>query len=163
MSIFIRRMTSEDFEGIRALQTEIQTLHEKNRPDLFRPGAVSYTEKIFLDTVNDPNWRCAVAERDGTIVGFLFAWVRKIRNHRNLNDANVFLVDDICVAESDHRRGFGRALWDYAEAAAQEAGCARIELNVYSFNESARAFYEAMGLKTQVLRMEKELEAQHEN
>ena len=162
MQIFIRRMTPEDFDAVGYLQAEIQALHEQSRPDLFRTGAVSYDREAFRKIAESPDGRCAVCESKGKIIGFLIAWVRRIRSHRNLNNADVLLVDDICVAGAEHRRGVGRALWDHAEAAAKEAGCARIELNVYAFNENAIRFYGAMGLKPQILRMEKRSEAHHE-
>ena len=155
MKLFIRKMTEADFAGILPLQREIQRLHKAGRPDLFRPDAVSFPEEVFRETVNDPAWRCAVCEADGEIAGFLFAWVRRIRGHRNMRDADVLLIDDICVGERFRRRGAGRALFAYAEAAAAEAGCGRIELTVWSFNEDAAAFYRAMGFEPMTVRMEK--------
>ena len=47
MKYLIRRMRTEDFDALLPLQREIQILHENGRPDLFRPGAVSYTENAF--------------------------------------------------------------------------------------------------------------------
>ncbi|MBO7403703.1 MAG: GNAT family N-acetyltransferase [Clostridia bacterium] len=155
-------MTEEDFAGILPLQHEIQKFHEAGRPDLFRTGAVSYPEKIFRETVNDPAWRCAVCEADGEIAGFLFAWVRRLRDHRNMRDADILLLDDICVGERFRRQGVGHALFDYAQAAAEEAGCDRIELSVWSFNEDAAAFYRAMGLVPMTVKMEKKTEKEAE-
>lgn len=159
MSIFIRKMQPEDFAGILPLQHEIQALHEEGRPDLFRPGAVSYPEEIFREILSNPDGRCAVCESEGRIVGFLFAWVRRLRGHRNLNDGDVLFIDDICVARDFRRRGAGKALFDYAQAAAKTAGCVRVELSVYRFNENAVGFYEAMGFVPQIIRMEKRMEA----
>ncbi|MCR5681230.1 MAG: GNAT family N-acetyltransferase [Clostridiales bacterium] len=155
MKLFTRKMTEEDFAGVLPLQYEIQKLHKAGRPDLFRTGAVSYPEEIFRQTVNDPAWRCAVCEADGEIAGFLFAWVRRLHDHRNMRDADILLLDDICVGERFRRHGVGRALFAYAEAAAEEAGCSRIELSLWSFNEDAAAFYRAMGLRPMTVKMEK--------
>ncbi len=169
MKFLIRRMQPQDFASLRPLQNEIQHLHEKGRPDLFRPGAISYDNDAFLSALADENGRhavCAAIDRDGnetTLVGFLFAWVRHRRGHRNMNDEDFLLVDDICVAGSRRRCGIGRALFDYAKAAAQEAGCSRTVLDVYRFNEPALSFYRAMGFEEESVRMEKRTEAEHEN
>lgn len=158
MRLFIRKMTAEDYPGILPLQREIQALHHAARPDLFRPGAVSYPRELFLKVVSDPDWRCAVCEAEGRIVGFLFAWIRRIRDHRNCFDRDVLLIDDICVAADFRRQGAGRALFDYADAAAREAGCGGCELTVWTFNEGAMEFYRAMGFRPEVVRMEKKTE-----
>ena len=155
MKLFVRRMTEGDFAGILPLQEEIQRLHLAARPDVFRPGAVSYPEEALRRVVSDPGWRCAVCEAEGRLVGFVFAFVRRLRDHRNMRDADVLLIDDLCVAEDFRRRGVGRALFDYAEAAAKEAGCGRLELSVWAFNGEAMGFYRAMGLAPREIRMEK--------
>ena len=162
MKLFVRRMKEEDYKGILPLQEEIQRLHEAARPDVFRRGAVSYPEEAFRRVLNDPDWRCAVCEAEGDIVGFVFACVRRLRDHRNMRDADMLLIDDICVREDFRRRGVGRALIAYAEAAAKEAGCGRLELSVWSFNKEALEFYRAMGLSPRELRMEKREEEQDE-
>ena len=164
MKYLIRRMKPEDYAALLPLQREIQILHENGRPDLFRPGAVSYSENAFFSALADENGRhavCAALDRDGNeteLVGFLFAWVRRRRGHRNLNDEDFLLVDDICVTESHRRRGIGKALFRYAEAAAKEARCGRTVLDVYRFNEDALAFYRAMGFREEAIRLEKESE-----
>ena len=160
MKLLIRKMTPGDFDGVLPLQHEIQALHESALPGRFRPEAVSYPRQVFDQVVNDPDWRCAVCEAEGRIVGFLFAWIRRIRDHRNMPDADVLLIDDICVTAQYRRRGVGRALFDYAQAAAKEAGCDRSELSVWAFNEEAMAFYRAMGFAPQIIRMEKKTEAE---
>ena len=80
-----------------------------------------------------------------------------------LNDEDFLLVDDICVEESHRRRGIGKALFRYAEAAAEEAGCGRVVLDVYRFNENALAFYRAMGFREEAVRLEKESEVWDED
>ncbi len=161
MKLLVRKMRENDFDSLLPLQQEIQRLHAEGRPDLFRPEAVSYPEKVFRETVNDPAWRCAVCEADGACAGFLFAWVRHLREHRNMRDADVLLLDDLCVGEKYRRRGIGRALFDYARAAAEEAGCSRIELNVWSFNEEALGFYRAMGFLPMTMKMERHIQTEN--
>ena len=168
MKYLIRRMKPEDLSGLLALQREIQLLHQAGRPDLFRPDAVSYTEGAFFDILEDGNGRCAVCaalDRDGNeteLVGFLFAKILRRRGHRNMNDEDILLADDLCVTEKCRRHGIGHALLDYAEAAARQAGCGRIVLDVFRFNGSALAFYRAMGYDEECVRMEKILEAEDE-
>ena len=150
MKYLIRSMMPEDFDAVLPLQEEIQRLHRTGRPDLFREGAVSYTAEAYRAALEDENGRhavCAAVDEDGNereLVGFLFAWVRHKRDHRNMNDEDFLLVDDICVAEKRRRHGIGRALLDYADAAAREAGCGRTVLDVYRFNETALSFYREM-------------------
>ena len=168
MKFLIRGMKLNDYDALLPLQREIQHLHRAGRPDLFREGAVSYTEESFRAALSDENGRHAVCAliggngEEGEIVGFLFAWIRRRREHRNMNDEDFLLIDDICVAEKMRRQGVGRALLDRAEASAREAGCGRLVLDVFRFNENALAFYRDMGFAEEMIRMEKRTEERHE-
>jgi len=52
------------------------------------------------------------------------------------------------VAPAHRRKGVATALVEYMKADAKARGFARIELDVWSFNEGALAFYETTGFTT---------------
>jgi ribosomal-protein-alanine N-acetyltransferase len=51
----------------------------------------------------------------------------------------------LAVAPPHRRQGLGRQLMDWLMATAMEAGVFRINLELRTQNEDARAFYEALG------------------
>ena len=54
-------------------------------------------------------------------------------------------LEDLWVRESARRTGLGRALTEFAFERARARGCARIQLDVNTANENAKALYESLG------------------
>lgn len=136
------------------LQKEIADLHHEGRPDLFRTEARYYKEEDFSAKLNHPDHRIFIAEADGIVAGYVFAFIRRIRNHPTYVDRNCFYIDDICVAEQYRRHGIAAALFEECRRQATEDGCANMELGVFDFNENAIEFYRAMGMEPMIQRME---------
>lgn len=158
MNLIIRKAVSEDCTRIRPLQEQIAILHKTGRPDLFRSEARFFTQETFNDRLEDPNHTVWIAEADGMVVGYAFAWVIFYRNHPTYMDHDTFYIDDICVLESHRRQGIGRKLFEQCRETARALGCKNMDLGVWCFNEDAIAFYEECGMKPRVQRMELSLE-----
>ena len=158
MKLTIRRAVMDDRIKIMPLQKEIADLHHARRPDLFRTEARYYGEDEFFAMLTNPDRRIFIAEADGNIAGYVFAIVKHIRNHPTYVDFDTFYIDDLCIAERYRRHGIASALFERCITQAREAGCRNIELGVYCFNKDAIAFYEAMGMKPVMQRMEFGLE-----
>lgn len=154
MKITTRRAAPADRIGIMPLQKEIADLHHDGRPDLFRTEARYYSEDDFYAKLTHPDHRIFIAEVDGEVAGYVFALVKHVRSHPTYVDFDTFYIDDICVSERYRRHGIATALFERCTAQAREDGCYNIELNVFCFNEDAVAFYEAMGMKKMICRME---------
>jgi len=76
-----------------------------------------------------------VARRDRRIAAFAIMHFGDEVAHLNL----------LAVAPPHRRQGLGRQLMDWLMATAMEAGVFRINLELRTQNEDARAFYEALG------------------
>jgi ribosomal-protein-alanine N-acetyltransferase len=75
-----------------------------------------------------------------------------VRRHRRIAAFAIMHFGDelahlnlLAVAPSHRRQGLGRRLMDWLTATAVEAGVFRINLELRTHNEAARAFYEALG------------------
>ncbi len=158
MNFLIRPAVSADCETIRPLQQEIADLHHRGRPDLFRRDARFFTQEAFDNRLSQPGHFVWVAEAEGHVVGYAFAWVIAHRGHSTYVDFDSFYIDDICVSEAYRRRGIGKALWKECKGKARELGCRNMDLGVWSFNQGAIAFYESCGMTERVRRMEYHLE-----
>lgn len=154
MKITVRRAVPSDRIGIMPLQKEIADIHHDGRPDLFRTEARYYSEDDFQAKLTHPDHRIFIAEADGMVAGYVFAVVKRARNHPTYVDFDQFYIDDICVAERYRRNGIATALFERCTEQARADDCYNIELNVFCFNEDAIAFYEAMGMKKMIHRME---------
>ena len=94
-------------------------------------------------------------EKTVPVVGFLFALIRHVRNHRAMRDISMIYVDDLCVTQSHRRLGIGTMLIEEAEKNGRSHGCTRMELDVQAFNGDAVRFYKAKGFTPRKITMEK--------
>ena len=154
MSILIRSAVQSDCTKIRPLQKEIADLHHAGRPDLFREEARYYRDEAFAEKLSAEDNFIFIAEDEGDVVGYAFAWVIDYKNHTTYKPFLCFYIDDICVLSSHRRRGIGRMLFEKCRAQAEECGCKMMDLGVWGFNREAIAFYESMGMRERLRKME---------
>lgn len=154
MSITIRCAQQSDCAKIRPLQKEIADLHHAGRPDLFKTEARYYTDEAFAEMLRDRSHFIFIAEDGGEVVGYAFAWVINYKDHPTYREFDCFYIDDICVLSSHRRQGIGRGLFEKCRETAAERGCKMMDLGVWGFNREAIAFYESMGMKERIRKME---------
>lgn len=145
----------EDRLGIERLLKEVNNLHQKLRPDIFIKNAIKYNEEQFNALISNGATPIFVAvDEDGNVLGHLFCQVRDYADVAVYKDFKTLFIDDLCVAESAHRQGIGKSLFDFALKYARQNGCYDVTLNVWSGNDSALAFYGKMGMFPKETQME---------
>jgi len=158
MFFTIRNAVLEDRHRILPLQEEIAKLHFEGRPDLFKEEIRTYTQEQFEKWLDSPAHVLLIAEVNGEIAGYAFSWVIQYRNHPTYRDFDSFYIDDICVMKKFQRHGIGKRLIAHCVEEARFRKCMNVDLNVWSFNKEAIAFYESCGLRERAKRMELRLE-----
>lgn len=154
----IRKATEQDLDGIRKLLFQVNNIHADHRPDLFKSGGIKYTDEELKSIFHDPDRPVFVAaDENGTILGYVFCIVEMTQETTSLRQVKTLYIDDLCV-DSDYRGGrIGSRLYEYAKEVAKEAGCSRLTLHAWNFNENAFAFYQKMGMTPLVTTMEQRL------
>ena len=106
---------------------------------------VEQTERTWT-RIMDPvfNMKCAVAERDGTLVGFT---TYNLQNSTWSPNGHCYL-EDLFVDPAVRGSGAGRALIDYVKAFAIENKCSRLYWNTDEDNETARKLYDTYVLES---------------
>lgn len=123
----VRRAMAEDLEGLLGVA----------RGCVEAPG---WSETIWREVLEEKLTRvCLVAEREGTVVGFVVVGVA----------AGVAQLESAAVAAVLRRQGMGRALCRAGMAWARDAGAASMELEVRAGSTGARALYVALGFQEQ--------------
>ncbi len=151
----VRRAKEEDIPSILELLVQVDMVHHKGRPDLFKGPATKYTVEELVDIISDDSGPVFVCVNEtGQVLGHAFCVHKQILNDHVLTDIKTLYIDDICVDEKARGQHVGKALYDYAVAYAREHDYYNVTLNVWSLNEGAMKFYEAMGLKPQKIGME---------
>ena len=144
----VRFAEEKDLPRVNELRRQVNELHVQGKPEVFKPGFCpelrDYVQVVFADE----NKKIAVAEREGRIVGF--AVLNHITRPENpFMFARDFLdIDEFGVDEACRRQGVATELVAFIRDWAKAQGYKRIELNMWEFNQSALAFYEAAGFAT---------------
>ncbi|MBE6587343.1 MAG: GNAT family N-acetyltransferase [Ruminococcaceae bacterium] len=151
----IRKAEKKDIKGLLNLLSQVLEVHHRGRPDLFRTGAVKYTEmelSALLCNEERPVFVCT--DEDEKVLGYCFCIFRQEKNDNILTDIKTLYIDDLCVDESHRGQHIGEALYRYALEFARSEGCYNVTLNVWALNGPAIKFYEKMGLSVQKIGME---------
>ena len=152
----LRRAEIRDIPGILALLLQVDMVHHKGRPDIFKGPATKYNEEQLREILRDekrPVFVCV--DGSGEVLGHAFCIHEQILDDPVRTDIKTLYIDDICVSEHSRRQNVGKKLYDAVQAYAKDKGFYNITLNVWSCNPGALKFYQAMGLEPQKVGMEK--------
>ena len=155
-NIHIRRAAERDIPGILKLLVQVDMVHHKGRPDLFKGPATKYDEEQLKGIIADDDTPVFVCvNEDGKVLAHGFCIKKQIVGDSVLTDIRTLYIDDICVDENARGAHIGTLLYNEILSYAKENGFYNITLNVWACNPSAMKFYEAMGLVPQKVCMEK--------
>ena len=151
----IRNALPEDVGQIMNLLSQVLELHATIRPDIFVPGTTKYTPGELLDIFKNEKRRTYVAEDDeGHVIGYAFCEIREQPFATDMVQFKSFFIDDLCVDKDARGKHVGRELFEYCRREAAKLDCYEITLNVWEGNDSARVFYEKMGMRPKETQME---------
>lgn len=128
-ALTIRPASAEDAEAIAALFTD----------EGYPAGPTDIVER--LSRFASPYSHVAVAERDGTVLGFVAYHAMPRFEH----DDRIVRILALVVDAGARERGVGRALIAEAERAATELGAGFIEITAGHHRPDARRLYESAG------------------
>ena len=151
----VRKASKNDIPRILELLLQVDMVHHKGRPDIFKGPATKYSAgqlEEIIENENTPVFVCV--NEDDFVTGHAFCMHKQEINDSVLTDIKTLYIDDICVDETFRRNGAGKALYRYVLDYARDTGCYNVTLNVWSCNPDAMSFYEKMGLKPMKICME---------
>ena len=150
----IRRAQKKDMKQIDELLEQVDLVHHKGRPDLFKIGR-KYNDEQLLAIIEDDNTPILVAvDEEDRVLGYAFCVFKQFVDDNILTDIKTLYIDDLCVYEHLRGQHVGRTLYEAVLQFARQHNCYNVTLNVWALNESAMKFYEKCGLKPQKIGME---------
>lgn len=157
--MIVRQADKGDIGRIIDLLHQVNMVHHRLRPDLFKPHTTKYNQQELESLLDDSSKPIFVYD-DGGVLGYAFCQVTEVRNHLLLEDIKTLYIDDICVDENARGKHVGSALYQHVLEYARSIGCNNITLNVWEGNTPALQFYRNMGMQVQKTTMETILESQ---
>ena len=151
----IRTAQERDIPRLLSLLTQVDMVHHRGRPDLFKGPATKYTDQQLRELLQDETRPIFVwTDENDTVMGYAFCIFQRHAQDNVMTDILTLYIDDLCVDESARGSHIGTQLYDHVLSFAREKGCYNVTLNVWAFNESALNFYQKRGLKAQKIGME---------
>jgi len=151
----LRLGTIEDYEQVLPLKIDVHEKHYKAEPGFYKSSKNVLTKDIYSEEVKKGN--VLVLEDDSRIVGYAFKVEIDVKDNPLINDQRILFLDDVCIAENERRKGYGKILFKKLEEYAKTNSFKSLELNVWAFNKEAKKFYEKVGMKDTRIRMKKEV------
>lgn len=144
--IIIRKASIEDYTHLCPIYEELDNLHLKNHPEIFRTPLNCSRKKSDIETIiENPNRELFIAEINSEIVGFVECFIAKSHPHPVIKEREWVQLDNIAVKNEYQNKKIGNLLLERAKEWAKEKNLNRIELTVYSFNTNTINFYEKKG------------------
>lgn len=143
----VRFAEEKDLVRVNELRRQVNEVHVKGRPDIFKPGFCRELQDAVYEMCSGEDKNIIVAERDGVLCGMVCVeYIVKPESMYNL-ERKFYHIVEIAVDETFRRQGVASELFEFIKKDAKEKGFTRIELDMWEFNESAREFYETVGFK----------------
>lgn len=144
-----RPASVEDYEAISLLFERVDRLHADALPDIFQCADGPARTREWLAQVCENADTCIlVAEHQHSIVGMALCTLRSSPAFPLFVPRRYGHINELVVHESFQGQGVGRELIQRIHEWVRDQGITEIELDVYEFNESARALYEHLGYET---------------
>ena len=138
----------EDLERINVLRKQVNDLHVKGKPEIFKPGFPPALRDHVYEIFDDPRKRIVVCRSGEDICAFaVLTHIAKPETPFTYG-RDYLDIDEFCVDKACRRRGIGTRMIGFIRDYAKEEGLDRIELNMWEFNRDALAFYESVGFAT---------------
>lgn len=153
--IKIRRAAEKDIDKIMDLLSQVLEIHANIRPDIFVSGTTKYTYNELLQMFKDDTKPVYVAvDRTDNVVGYAFCKLKQQPFSNNMVPFSVLFIDDLCVDTNIRGMHIGQRLFEHVKTEAARLGCYEVTLNVWEGNDSAKIFYEKMGMTPKETQME---------
>lgn len=154
----IRVAEKRDIKRLSDLLSQVLEVHYKGRPDIFKGGAVKYTEKELEALLSEKDRPVFVAcDEEDFVLGYCFCIIEKVKGNNILKDRKTLYIDDLCVDEKIRGQHVGTDLYNHALSYAESIGCDNVTLNVWTLNDGALEFYKKLGMEPMKIYMEKKL------
>lgn len=156
MPVF-RKAALDDYEQIQRIKRQVHSIHVHARPEFYKAVEVPLSLQQFQAALSNETVDCFVLCDNKTVLGYAVVNTRIVADHPIIHDQKNLYVEDFCIDEQHRGIGLGTELFKQLEALALREGFDSIELDVWAFNCSARAFYDSMGMECSRIRMHKAL------
>lgn len=156
----VRRATGEDIGSVAALWLELVAYHhalDPALPDTTPESDEQYAHFVYRHMQRGDGAVFLAVDSRGAVVGYVFGMTTNLVPDLFAPQGGGLVVD-LYVQPAARRRGVGRALYAALVGWFRERDVVVVEWDVAANNPAGRAFWEAMGGRGMMIRMQARLD-----
>ena len=136
-----------DADTLARLNQHVHELHVENLPHFFKSPTFEEAEVAFKETLGKNNSRAFIAYDGDVAIGYVLVFISERPEDASNHSRRWLYIGQISVEPDWQHRGVGRELMNVALQYARENGIDTVELDTWSFNDSAQAFFKSLGFQ----------------
>lgn len=162
LSMIIREYEIKDREQIKALLVELQEyvveIDKFNLNMIADSFKVDYFKFMMRDCAANKG-KVFVAEDEQKVVGFIAGFVQTYdeRDKLDYSCPKKGIIAELIVSKNSRNNGAGKLLLDKMEDYFKSINCEFVQLDVFSYNDSAKKFYAKNNYEERIVTLFKKL------
>ena len=142
ITVSIAKLKDSETIGKIAFQTAL--LHYQSVKNEFKKPTLRAQVKYIQKSISDPDILVLAAETEKKIIGYVVVYFNTYPE-RYFKFSKRAFIGSIGVDENARGQGVGKALLKGVEAELKKRGIPLVEIDVYTFNQSAEKLYDSLG------------------
>ena len=143
----IRLGKMEDIQQVNVIRKEVNDLHVKGKPNIFKPGFCSALAEYVKQFVGSDDKMLLVCEENNLICAYaMIEFITKPETPYRY-ELEYLHIEELGTLQGQQGKGYGKAIMEKVKELAKERNISRLELDVWSFNEQAIKFYDKIGFE----------------
>lgn len=143
----IKITETSDHLLLAALNKEVQALHHTLYPKVFKPYDKESVSGFFKEALNSKNAKAFIAVNGEQAVGYTLLFEEHVKENPFQYQRTYLLLDQLLVTKEMRGKGIAKLLMDTAINYAKSKNITTVELNHWTLNNDARAFFQKNGFK----------------
>lgn len=145
----IKQAAIDDADILAKLCSEIQKLHIKLQPLIFKEPSHQELADLFRERIADPDYIAFLAFDGEKPVGYIVLHILRKPENVFAYSRNILEIDHIHITEKYRRQGICKKLFAKAIETARSFNIENIQLGVWARNDRAISAFNALGFKQQ--------------
>lgn len=147
ITLSIRIEETKDSELLARLNHDVQELHTKIEPTIFKPYSKEGMTKFFEELLSDEMIQAYIAYWDDSPAGYILLSRRHYPETYFRHSYSAIYIEQICVERNFKGKKIGQKLIAVAKDYARQMDINRIELDYWSKNKNAGKFFASQGFE----------------
>ncbi|MFW6283193.1 MAG: GNAT family N-acetyltransferase [Minisyncoccales bacterium] len=145
----IKKAQKNDLQILVELNNEVQDLHHKMEPGIFKPSRDARMSSLFENFLNDKNFTILIYfSKNNEPLAYLICEDKKKNETDFTYSYELLYIHQIAVLKEFQNNKIGKKLLEKVFEIAKKRNIKRIELDVWNQNEKAIKIFEKIGFST---------------